>query len=60
MDERFFLPLAVMAMPRACLLGLSNRILSSRIVLIRPSELEFNHIFASPVFWLIFQTSIQF
>lgn len=45
MDELFLLPPAPMAMPRAYWLGFDNRILSSQIMLLQPSEFEFNRVF---------------
>lgn len=45
MDELFLLPPAPMAMPRAYWLGFDDRVLSSQIMLLQPSEFEFRRVF---------------
>ncbi|QKX54216.1 uncharacterized protein TRUGW13939_01301 [Talaromyces rugulosus] len=47
MDELFLLPSAPVGMPRAYWLDFNDRVLSSQLVLIEPSEFEFNRISAS-------------
>ncbi|KAF7713198.1 Glucose N-acetyltransferase [Penicillium ucsense] len=44
MDELFLLPLCPVAMPRAYWLDPNDRVLSSQVVLIQPSNFEFNRI----------------
>lgn len=44
MDELFLLEPAWIAMPRAYWLGFENRILSSQLLLVQPSEYEFNRL----------------
>lgn len=44
MDELFLSPPAPVAMPRAYWLNFDDRIMSSQLVLIQPSEFEFNRI----------------
>jgi hypothetical protein len=44
MDELFLLPQCPVAIPRAYWLNLDDRVLSSQLVLIQPSEFEFNRI----------------
>lgn len=47
MDELFLLPSTPVGMPRAYWLDFDKRVLSSQLVLIEPSEFEFNRISAS-------------
>ncbi|KAI9036774.1 nucleotide-diphospho-sugar transferase [Aspergillus affinis] len=44
MDELFFSPPSPVAMPRAYWLNFSDRILSSQLILVRPTNFEFNRI----------------
>ncbi|KAK9489592.1 nucleotide-diphospho-sugar transferase [Lipomyces doorenjongii] len=44
MDELFLAPSAVVAMPRAYWLNFDDRILSAQLILIEPSEYEFNRV----------------
>ncbi|KAL1964240.1 hypothetical protein VTN77DRAFT_7198 [Rasamsonia byssochlamydoides] len=44
MDELFLAPSAPVAMPRAYWLNFDDRILSSQLILIEPSEFEFNRV----------------
>ncbi|MCJ1265656.1 N-acetylglucosaminyltransferase [Lobaria immixta] len=44
MDELFLLPPAPMAMPRAYWLGFDERVLSSQVMLLQPSEIEFKRV----------------
>lgn len=44
MDELFLLPPAPMAMPRAYWLGFDERVLSSQVMLLQPSEVEFKRV----------------
>ncbi|KAK9319042.1 nucleotide-diphospho-sugar transferase [Lipomyces orientalis] len=44
MDELFFAPSALVAMPRAYWLNFDDRILSAQLILIEPSEYEFNRV----------------
>ncbi len=44
MDELFLLPPAPVAMPRAYWLGFDDRVLSSQIMLLQPSEFEFRRV----------------
>ncbi len=44
MDELFLLPPAPMAMPRAYWLDFNDRVLSSQLMLLQPSEIEYNRV----------------
>ena len=44
MDDLFLLPQAAVAMPRAYWLGFNERVLSSQIMLVEPSEHEFSRV----------------
>lgn len=44
MDELFLLPPVPMAMPRAYWLGFDDRVLSSQIMLLQPSEFEYGRV----------------
>jgi hypothetical protein len=47
MDELFLLPSAPVGMPRAYWLNFNERVLSSQLVLIQPSEFEFKRVMAA-------------